>query len=91
MWPRPLADEAETAQAQVEQDKGVDGDADPVLDDAAAAQDADAGSEGPAYQHQVNGNARDDGNANGRQHRGDDKGEQCVADYGDGLEERAVQ
>ena len=57
MWPRPLADEAEAAQAQVEQDEGVDCGANPVLDDAAAAEDADAGGQRPGHQHKVDGDA----------------------------------
>ena len=89
MWPRPLADEAETAQAQVEQDKGVDGDADPVLDDAAAAEDADAGGQRPGHQHKVDGDAGDRAEFQSREPRGDDQGEQGVAYDAHALREGA--
>lgn len=75
---RPLADEAEAAQAQVEQDEGVDGDADPVLDDAAAAEDADAGGQRPGHQHKVDGDTGDRAEFQSREPCGDDQGEQGV-------------
>ena len=87
---RPLADEAEAAQAQVEQDEGVDGDADPVLDDAAAAEDADTGRHRPGDEHQVDRDPGDLGQVQRGEQGGDDDREERVADDADALREGAI-
>ncbi len=84
------ADEAETAQAQVEDEERVDGEPDPVLDDAAAAENADAGGHGPGHQDDVDGDAHDGGRVHGRQEGGDDEREERVADDADALSEGAA-
>lgn len=67
-----LANEAQAAQAQVEDEQGVYCKPDPVLHDTAAAQDADASRHRPGYEHEVDGDPGDLRQVQRRQQGGDD-------------------
>lgn len=86
-----LADEAQAAQAQVEDEQGVYRKPDPVLHDAAAAEDADAGGHRPGDEHQVDRDPGDLRQVQRGQEGGDDDREERVPDDADALRERAVR
>lgn len=85
-----LADEAQAAQAQVEDKQGVYCKPDPVLHNTAAAEDADTGRHRPGDEHQVDRDPGDLWQVQRRQEGGDDDREECVPDDADALRERAV-
>lgn len=68
----PSAYEAETSEAEVKDKERVYGDAHPVLDDTAAAQNTGPGSKRPADKHKVDGYPGDPVKAECRHESSDD-------------------
>ena len=85
------ANKAQAAQTDVEGEERVDCEADPVLDDAAAAEDAHAGGQGPGHEHDVDGDPGDLVQIQRREEGGDDEGEEGVSDDADALGEGAIE
>lgn len=89
--PTGSADEAEAAEPEVEDEQGVHGQGDPVLHDAAPAQDTNAGCQRPGDEDEVDGDPGDLGDAQRGQERRDDEREERVPDDADALREGAVE
>ena len=70
-----LAYETQAPDSGVEDEQRVDGQANTVLDDPAAAEDADARGEGPADEDDVDGDARYPDQFKGGEEGGDDEWE----------------
>lgn len=85
-----LADEAQAAQAQVENEQRVHRKPDPVLHNTAAAEDANTSRHGPGDEHQVDRDPGDLRQVQRRQEGGDDDREERVPDNADALRERTV-
>ena len=70
-----LAYETQASESGVEDEQRVDGQANTVLDDPAAAKNANACGEGPADEEDVDGDARYPYNSNRGEEGGDDEWE----------------
>lgn len=70
-----LADEAQATQAEVKYEQRVDSNGHSVLHHTASAQDANTGGKGPGNQNNVDGDAGNPVEAQGRHQRGEDQRE----------------
>ena len=86
-----LANEAETAKAQVENKEGVNGNAYAVLDHTATAQNTHAGSQRPADEHNVDRYPRDPMQPQSRHEGSKDEGEESIANDADALRKGAAK
>ena len=89
--PDRSTNETETPDSNIEDQQRIHGNTDSVPNDTRATQDADAGSQRPSDEHEIDGDASNNWEVHCAEKSGDDEWEQSVSDDANRLEKGTIR